>query len=59
MATFSFTKAIYEGAPITVYNNGNMKRDFTFIDDISAGILACIEHVPHYNQQQQNHQQVQ
>ncbi len=38
MAAFIFTKAIVEGKPIEVYNNGNMKRDFTYIDDIIEGI---------------------
>jgi UDP-glucuronate 4-epimerase len=38
MAYFSFTKAIIEGIPIDVYNCGNMKRDFTYIDDI-----ICVE----------------
>lgn len=41
MAYFSFTKAIFEGKPIDLYNFGNMKRDFTYIDDIIQGILAC------------------
>lgn len=43
MAYFSFTKAILEGKPIEVFNHGNMKRDFTYIDDIVAGIVAAIE----------------
>lgn len=38
MALFTFTKNIIEGKPITVYNNGDMKRDFTYIDDIVQGI---------------------
>ncbi len=38
MALFKFTKAILEGNPIDVYNNGNMERDFTYIDDIVSGI---------------------
>ena len=38
MALFTFTKNILEGKPITVYNNGDMKRDFTYVDDIVQGI---------------------
>ena len=43
MAYFSFTRAIFEGNPIKVFNNGDMKRDFTYIDDIVDGILKCYE----------------
>ena len=39
MALFLFTKAILEGRPIDVYNNGEMVRDFTFIDDIVEGVI--------------------
>jgi len=39
MSYFKFTKAILEGKPIDVYNYGNMKRDFTYIDDIIEGIV--------------------
>jgi UDP-glucuronate 4-epimerase len=38
MAIYLFTKAIFEGRPIQVFNNGKMKRDFTYIDDIVEGI---------------------
>lgn len=38
MALFLFTKAILEGKPIKVFNNGNMRRDFTYIDDIVEGL---------------------
>lgn len=44
MALFIFTKAILEGKPIEVYNNGKMKRDFTYIDDIVEGILRTLDH---------------
>jgi UDP-glucuronate 4-epimerase len=44
MAIFKFTKAILEGKPIDVYNNGRMKRDFTYIDDIVEGIIRVINH---------------
>ena len=46
MAAFIFTKAIFEGRPIQVFNNGNMKRDFTYIDDIIDGILAAMNRPP-------------
>ncbi len=42
MAYFSFTKAIFEKKLITVFDKGNLKRDFTYIDDIVSGIEACI-----------------
>jgi UDP-glucuronate 4-epimerase len=43
MAYYIFTKKILNGEPISVYNNGEMKRDFTFIDDIILGTKAAIE----------------
>lgn len=46
MAPFKFTKAILEGEPIDIYNHGDMKRDFTFIDDLTAAIVALIDAVP-------------
>jgi UDP-glucuronate 4-epimerase len=46
MALFRFTKAILEGQPIEVYNNGDMVRDFTFIDDIVEGIGRALQHIP-------------
>jgi UDP-glucuronate 4-epimerase len=46
MALFLFTKAIYEGKPIDVYNHGRMKRDFTFIDDIVEGMVRLIPKSP-------------
>ena len=46
MAYFKFTKSIMEGTPITIYNEGNMMRDFTYIDDIVAGILGTLENPP-------------
>jgi UDP-glucuronate 4-epimerase len=39
MALFKFTKAILNGQPIDVYNHGDMKRDFTYVDDLVEGIL--------------------
>jgi UDP-glucuronate 4-epimerase len=46
MAFFKFTRAIHEGRPIDVYNHGAMRRDFTYIDDIVAGILAVLKTIP-------------
>ncbi|HYK77844.1 MAG TPA: NAD-dependent epimerase [Daejeonella sp.] len=43
MALFLFTKSIIEGKPIQVFNRGLMKRDFTYIDDIVAGILGVMK----------------
>jgi len=46
MAYFSFTKAILEGRPIDVYNEGRMKRDFTYIDDIVEGVVRVLDRAP-------------
>jgi UDP-glucuronate 4-epimerase len=46
MALFLFTRAILEGRPIDVYNDGDMKRDFTYIDDIVDGMLRAIDSLP-------------
>lgn len=46
MAYFSFTRAILEGRPIEIFNHGQMKRDFTYIDDIVAGTIAALDR-PH------------
>lgn len=46
MALFLFTKAILEGNPITIYNNGNMQRDFTYVDDIVEGVVRVIDNPP-------------
>lgn len=46
MAYFSFTKKILAGEQIDVYNNGEMQRDFTYIDDIIEGITRIIDKVP-------------
>lgn len=43
MAIFKFTRAIIEGDEIELYNFGNMKRDFTYIDDVVQGIVASID----------------
>lgn len=49
MAPFLFTKAILAGTPIKVFNNGNMQRDFTYIDDIVAGVVDILGVVPKRN----------
>jgi UDP-glucuronate 4-epimerase len=46
MALFIFTKAILEGKPIQIFNQGKMKRDFTYIDDIVEGISRVIDNPP-------------
>lgn len=46
MALFLFTKAILENKPIQVFNNGNMVRDFTYIDDIVEGVVRVIDNPP-------------
>lgn len=43
MAYYSFTQAILEGKPIDIFNNGEMLRDFTYIDDIIEGTVAAID----------------
>jgi UDP-glucuronate 4-epimerase len=46
MSAFLFVKAILAGQPINVFNNGDMRRDFTYIDDIVAGVLAITDGPP-------------
>jgi UDP-glucuronate 4-epimerase len=46
MAMWLFTSAILEGRPIDVFNGGDMRRDFTYIDDIVTGVIACLDHPP-------------
>jgi UDP-glucuronate 4-epimerase len=49
MALFLFTRAILEDRPIDIFNNGNMERDFTYIDDIVEGVFRLIDHLPKAN----------
>jgi UDP-glucuronate 4-epimerase len=49
MAAFLFTKAIAEDKPIEVFNNGDMKRDFTYIEDIVEGIYRVTSKIPQPN----------
>lgn len=46
MALFIFTRSILEGKPIDVYNNGDMERDFTYVDDIVEGIVNVMDDAP-------------
>jgi UDP-glucuronate 4-epimerase len=46
MAYFGFAEAIMAGSPVTLYEKGRLKRDFTFVDDIIAGILGVFDHPP-------------
>lgn len=46
MAAYLFTDAIFKGHPIDVYNNGDMRRDFTYVDDIVKGVVAAFYHIP-------------
>ncbi len=50
MALFLFTKAALEGKPIDVFNNGDMLRDFTYVDDIVEGIVRVTDNPPKGNQ---------
>lgn len=49
MSLFLFTRNILEGKPIEVFNYGNHRRDFTYIDDIVEGVIRCIDTVPKGN----------
>lgn len=46
MALWLFTDAILQGRPISVFNGGEMRRDFTYIDDIVTGVVAALDHPP-------------
>jgi len=46
MALFKFTRAILEGQPIDIYNHGQMRRDFTYVDDLINGIVRLIDKPP-------------
>jgi UDP-glucuronate 4-epimerase len=49
MALFLFTKAILEGRPIDVFNHGDMKRDFTYVDDIVEGVIRVLDRAAESN----------
>jgi UDP-glucuronate 4-epimerase len=46
MAPMMFTKAILAGEPIRVFNQGEMRRDFTYVDDIVEGVVRTLAHPP-------------
>jgi UDP-glucuronate 4-epimerase len=46
MALFKFTKGIIDGAPIDIYNDGDMWRDFTYVEDLVRGIAGLLDAVP-------------
>ena len=46
MAMWIFTKALYAGQPLPLFNRGEMRRDFTYIDDIVRGVIACLDGPP-------------
>ena len=46
MSAYIFTDAIFKGRPITIFNQGDMRRDFTYIDDIVAGTLNALDRPP-------------
>jgi UDP-glucuronate 4-epimerase len=51
MALFMFTKNIIEGKPIDVFNYGNHRRDFTYVDDIVEGVVRTMDHTAQANEQ--------
>lgn len=51
MALFLFTKAILEGNPINIFNNGEMSRDFTYVDDIVEGVIRVNDNPPKGNKE--------
>jgi UDP-glucuronate 4-epimerase len=46
MAMWIFTKALYEGRELPLFNAGRMRRDFTYVDDIVSGVVACLDSPP-------------
>jgi UDP-glucuronate 4-epimerase len=49
MSLALFTSAIIEGRPINVFNHGNMRRDFTYVDDIVEGVVRVLDAIPRAN----------
>jgi len=49
MAMFIFAKAIVEGHPIKLFNQGQMRRDFTYVDDVTEALVRLIDHAPRGN----------
>jgi UDP-glucuronate 4-epimerase len=46
MAMWIFTKALFAGEPLPLFNSGEMRRDFTYVDDIVRGVIACLDGPP-------------
>jgi len=46
MAIFLFARSILEGTPIRLFNHGKMRRDFTYVEDVTHAILRLIDYVP-------------
>ncbi len=55
MAYWMFTERILAGRPIRVFNNGDMKRDFTYVDDIIDGVTAIAERAPRFPENERSH----
>ena len=51
MAMFIFASAIVEGRPIRLFNRGNMRRDFTYVDDVVEAVVRLVDHIPAGNPQ--------
>jgi UDP-glucuronate 4-epimerase len=49
MAMYIFAKAIVEGSPIKLFNRGQMRRDFTYVDDVTKAVVRLIDHIPQGN----------
>lgn len=49
MALYLFTKAIFDGKPIDVFNNGEMQRDFTYVDDVVEAVVRVGDRIPSAN----------
>jgi UDP-glucuronate 4-epimerase len=49
MAMFIFAKAILDGNPIKLFNSGNMRRDFTYVDDVTEAVVRLMDRPPHGN----------
>ncbi len=50
MAYYMFTRDVLAGKPMNVFNNGEMRRDFTYIDDVTRGVLSCLKSPPQRDQ---------
>lgn len=55
MAYWSFTQKMFDGEPIQIYNNGEMRRDMTHVDDVSAGIVAATLQTPKFRAGERTH----